>query len=146
MFVGKLLDCFTNTFLADDCWASMDRDPTTNRLVADPKRFPSGMAALADYAHKRKVQLGGYSDIGNATCQNYPATRSFNRTVDYTEVDANTFSEWGIDSLKMDGCNPINNTTEYWKTYPEFSDALNKQSELWIFDFEYLTNVLINRT
>lgn len=33
----------------DDCWSAKERDPVTNRLLPDPKRFPSGMKALADY-------------------------------------------------------------------------------------------------
>lgn len=32
----------------DDCWAAMEREPNGS-LVADPKRFPSGIRALADY-------------------------------------------------------------------------------------------------
>lgn len=32
----------------DDCWASKERD-SKGRLQPDPKRFPSGMKALADY-------------------------------------------------------------------------------------------------
>ena len=33
----------------DDCWMLRDRDPKTQRLVADPSRFPSGIKSLADY-------------------------------------------------------------------------------------------------
>lgn len=32
----------------DDCWAADKRD-ALGRLQADPRRFPSGMKALADY-------------------------------------------------------------------------------------------------
>ena len=35
----------------DDCWSKRTRDPKTNRLVADPEKFPQGMKALADYVH-----------------------------------------------------------------------------------------------
>ena len=35
--------------LHQDCWMSHQRDPTTNKLVADPKRFPHGIKHLADY-------------------------------------------------------------------------------------------------
>eukprot|EP00913_Durusdinium_trenchii_P016368 g15385.t1 len=34
----------------DDCWMTKERD-AQGRQVADPKRFPSGMAALGDYIH-----------------------------------------------------------------------------------------------
>lgn len=33
----------------DDCWSEMERDPTTDRLVADKIRFPNGMKAVGDY-------------------------------------------------------------------------------------------------
>lgn len=33
-------------------------------LVADPKTFPSGIKALADYVHKKGLKLGIYSDAG----------------------------------------------------------------------------------
>lgn len=32
----------------DDCWLEKNRGPN-NELVADRRRFPSGMRALADY-------------------------------------------------------------------------------------------------
>ena len=32
----------------DDCWLAGERD-NNSRLQPDPKRFPSGMKALADY-------------------------------------------------------------------------------------------------
>lgn len=35
--------------IIDDCWMEMERDPESKRLVADRKRFPSGIKALADY-------------------------------------------------------------------------------------------------
>lgn len=35
--------------IIDDCWMEWERDNKTHRLVADQKRFPSGLNALADY-------------------------------------------------------------------------------------------------
>lgn len=35
--------------IIDDCWMEMKRDPITNELVADRKRFPNGIKHLADY-------------------------------------------------------------------------------------------------
>ena len=51
----------------DDCWALPDRD-AKGQQVADPTRFPSGMAALGKYIHDRGLQFGTYSDIGSKTC------------------------------------------------------------------------------
>lgn len=34
------------------------------QLVPDPKTFPSGIKALADYVHGKGLKLGIYSDAG----------------------------------------------------------------------------------
>lgn len=102
------------------------RDATTKRLIPEKHRFPNGIKHLADYAHSKKVQLGIYEDIGKATCAGYPCTFSFNGSVDYTTVDAETFSDWGIGSLKLDGCN---SNHPFKDTYSAYSRALAKQSK-----------------
>ncbi|ESO93810.1 hypothetical protein LOTGIDRAFT_209340 [Lottia gigantea] len=81
----------------DDCWSSKQRD-SKGRLVADPDRFPSGIKALADYVHNKGLKLGIYGDFGTFTCGGYPGSEF------YMELDAQTFADWGIDSLKLDGC------------------------------------------
>ncbi|KAK6172930.1 hypothetical protein SNE40_016490 [Patella caerulea] len=81
----------------DDCWPLVNRD-AKGFLVADPKRFPSGIKALADYVHSKGLKLGIYGDFGTKTCGGYPGSKF------YMEQDANTFASWGIDSLKLDGC------------------------------------------
>lgn len=85
----------------DDCWTSKTggRDPDTHRLIADPDRFPSGIAHLAEYVHARNLTLGIYSDAGIKTCGGYPGSQH------YEELDARTFAEWGVDYIKYDGCN-----------------------------------------
>ena len=102
----------------DGCWQSWERDPDTNLMMADPERFPSGMKALADYVHSKGLKLGIYSDIGTATCGGWSAIDG-----NY-ELDANTFAEWEIDMIKVDGCN-CDPSDYYWK-YPLFGHYLNK--------------------
>ncbi|XP_032086208.1 alpha-N-acetylgalactosaminidase-like [Thamnophis elegans] len=102
----------------DDCWAAGKRD-TRGRLQADPQRFPSGMKALADYVHSKGLKFGIYSDLGNATCAGYPGT-----TLDTVETDANTFAEWGVDMLKLDGC--YSDSSLKAIGYPKMSRALNQ--------------------
>src|SRR5699024_8793781 len=53
-----------NTVNIDDCWEEMARDPATNRLVADKRRFPNGIESLVKYAHSKKVLFGIYEDVG----------------------------------------------------------------------------------
>ena len=49
--------------------------------------------------HDRGLELGIYADYGNYTCQCYPG--SFY----HLKQDADTFAQWDVDYLKMDGCN-----------------------------------------
>lgn len=44
------------------------------------------------------LKFGIYGDYGTATCAGYPGS------INYEIVDANTFAEWGVDYLKLDGC------------------------------------------
>ncbi|NXU70882.1 NAGAB acetylgalactosaminidase, partial [Oreotrochilus melanogaster] len=101
----------------DDCWSAKQRD-AAGRLVSDPERFPSGIKALADYVHARGLKLGIYADLGTFTCGGYPGT-----TLDHIEVDAQTFAEWGVDMLKLDGC--YSSGTEQAEGYPKMARALN---------------------
>ncbi|XP_072723999.1 alpha-N-acetylgalactosaminidase isoform X2 [Ciconia boyciana] len=101
----------------DDCWSAKQRD-AAGRLVADPERFPRGIKALADYVHARGLKLGIYGDLGTLTCGGYPGT-----TLGYVEQDAQTFAEWGVDMLKLDGC--YSSREEQAEGYPEMARALN---------------------
>lgn len=80
----------------DDCW-QVSRDSNGN-IVADPARFPSGIAALADDVHGKGLKLGIYTDIGTATCQGRPGSHG------YEVKDANQYAAWGVDYVKVDWC------------------------------------------
>ncbi|SFI84067.1 alpha-galactosidase [Kaistella treverensis] len=80
----------------DDCWHG-DRD-ANGFIHPDPKRFPSGMKALADYIHSKGLKIGIYSDAGALTCGGRPGSRGFENQ------DAKTYADWGIDYLKYDWC------------------------------------------
>jgi len=81
----------------DDCWHGQ-RD-SLGFIHPDPKRFPSGMKALADYIHSLGLKLGIYSDAGWNTCGGRPGSRG------HEYQDAMTYAKWGIDYLKYDWCN-----------------------------------------
>jgi alpha-galactosidase len=81
----------------DDCWHG-NRD-SLGFIHPDPKRFPSGMKALADYVHSKGLKLGIYSDAGSQTCGGRPGSRGFEFQ------DAMSYAQWGIDYLKYDWCN-----------------------------------------
>jgi hypothetical protein len=112
------LEAGYNQVSIDDCWEQKDpkRDPKTNELAPDPKRFPSGMKALGDYMHSKGVKFGIYSDEGTSTCGGYPGSKG------YENIDAKTFASWGVDYLKLDGCN--NDKEGYVTGYPAMGAAL----------------------
>jgi len=81
----------------DDCWHG-ERD-ADGFIQADPKRFPSGMKALADHVHGQGLKIGIYSDAGKQTCGGKPGSQG------YEYQDAKQYARWGIDYLKYDWCN-----------------------------------------
>ena len=82
----------------DDCWMAPTRDGSGN-LVADPTRFPGGIAPVAGYVHSLGMKLGIYEDAGTTTCAGLPG--SFG----HEAQDAATFASWGVDYVKYDRCN-----------------------------------------
>lgn len=47
----------------DDCWEAAERDASGD-LMADPGRFPSGMAALVEYIHAANFSVQIYTRCG----------------------------------------------------------------------------------
>ncbi|MEW9622785.1 glycoside hydrolase family 27 protein [Rhodanobacter geophilus] len=88
----------------DDCWANWQRDKN-GRLQANPRRFPSGMKALADYIHSRGLKFGVYSSAGTSTCEPLQENRGFPGGLGHEKQDAASFAAWGVDYLKYDNCN-----------------------------------------
>jgi alpha-galactosidase len=83
--------------IIDDCWqASRDANGV---IVADPTRFPGGIAAIADYVHLKGLKLGLYTDAGDKTCQGKPGSKG------HELQDVQTYASWGVDYIKSDWCN-----------------------------------------
>jgi alpha-N-acetylgalactosaminidase len=108
----------------DDCWSAHERD-SSGRLQADPKRFPHGIKYLADEIHKKGLKLGIYGDFGTKTCAGYPGS------LGYLDIDAQTFADWTVDMLKLDGCNV--NISLMKEGYPQMAKALNKTGRPIVF-------------
>src|SRR5215213_3758865 len=98
----------------DDCW-QVGRD-AQGTIVADWKRFPSGMAALAEYIHARGLKFGLYTDVGDRTCQGRPGS------LGHEMQDAATYAGWGVDYVKVDWC--YNEGLDAPTQYRLFRDAL----------------------
>lgn len=116
MVSDKYLDAGYEYIMIDDCWSSKERDKD-GKLQADPQRFPNGIKSLADYVHKKGLKLGIYGDYGTKTCAGYPGS------IDSLELDAQTWAEWEVDYLKLDGCYSDPKTID--KGYKEMRKYLN---------------------
>jgi len=97
MVQSGMRDAGYSYVIVDDCWQA-GRDAGGN-ILPDPRRFPSGMKALADYVHAKGLKFGLYSDAGTKTCGGRPGSRG------YEFQDARQYAAWGVDYLKYDWCN-----------------------------------------
>ena len=80
--------------IIDDCWLDRERS-SEGKLRPDPKRFPSGIKALADYIHSKGLKFGIYEDYGNFTCGGYPGI------LGHLEIDAQTMAEWVRENVRV---------------------------------------------
>jgi alpha-galactosidase len=120
-----MLQAGYNYVLIDDGWQG-GRD-NKNNIIADPKKFPSGIKALADYVHHKGLKLGIYSDASLLTCAGYTASLYFE------EQDAKTFASWDIDYLKYDYCGAPEDTETAKNRYKTMADALKKSGRDIVF-------------
>ncbi|OQV16461.1 Alpha-N-acetylgalactosaminidase [Hypsibius exemplaris] len=117
MASGGFRDAGYEYIILDDCWMNMTRD-SNGFLIADPERFPSGIPFLSDYIHSVGLKFGIYEDIGTKTCGGYPGIEG------YEKQDMQTFADWGVDYVKLDGCYKDPNT--FPQSYPQVGAYMNQ--------------------
>ena len=118
MVESGLCDAGYKYVFIDDLWQG-GRD-NRNNIIPDPKKFPNGIKALADYVHSKGLKLGIYSDAAQLTCGGCTASYGFE------EQDARTFASWGVDYLKYDYCNAPEDSATARLRYKTMADALSK--------------------
>jgi alpha-galactosidase len=127
-----------NTVTLDDCWMQKTRDSAGN-LQFDPQRFPRGIASVADAVHAMGLKFGIYEDAGYKTCGGYAGSgESDGGGDDHFLQDARLFASWGVDYLKLDGCNMYvpkgsSEVDAYRKAYAAESVALKSVGRPIIF-------------
>jgi alpha-galactosidase len=104
-----LRDCGYIYINLDDRWQDPRRPRDADGVLrVDARRFPNGIAALADRVHALGLKFGLYT-IGNVLAcggeegdgpGGIPRTGSLGRET----LDAYTFAQWGVDFLKIDWC------------------------------------------
>ena len=115
----------------DDNWMDTKRDANGD-LTHNPKTFPSGMKAIADYVHKKGLKFGLYGDRGKRTCHHYNSKwQSESGSNGHEEQDAKKLAEWGVDYWKYDNCDSDPNTQE--KDYTAMSKALRNSGRDIVF-------------
>jgi hypothetical protein len=90
------LDKLGYNFITVDCgWPSRDRS-LEGKLQWNETLFPSGGKALGDYIHGLGLDFGLYSGAGYLQC----GSTDLPASLGYEQLDAESFAEWGGDSLK----------------------------------------------
>ena len=92
----------------DEGWLK-GRDSKTGEIVADPKKFPSGMKALGEHIHGLEVPgKGKVMKYGLYTCrgQTQCGTAEYNApgSLGHEKQDAQWMVDAGMDYLKEDSC------------------------------------------
>ncbi|KAL2832510.1 alpha-galactosidase D [Aspergillus cavernicola] len=127
-------------YVTIDCgWSVEDRLPD-GTLTWNETLFPQGLPALGRYLHERGLLFGAYGDSGILLCGSPPNQTG---SLYYEEIDAKTFAEWEVDSLKYDNCYsdaatnyPNVNYSPSTSPHPRFttmSQALQSQSRPILF-------------
>jgi alpha-galactosidase len=97
MAADGLRDAGYRIIWIDGNWAAPTPRNAAGQLVADPARFPDGMAALTRYLHARGFQAGIYTDAGP-----YIEGQCGLGSYGHYRDDVRLFASWGFDALKAD--------------------------------------------
>ncbi len=116
----------------DDNWMDTKRDANGD-VQNNPKTFPSGMKAMADYVHEKGLKFGLYGDRGKRPCHHYNSNwTSESGSYMREEQDARKLAEWGVDYWKYDNCDPAPNSNQQ-EDYTRMSKALLKSGREIVF-------------
>jgi len=122
MVANGLKDAGYKYVVVDGGW----RDTTLTadgKLRPNPKRFPHGMKALADYAHSKGLKFGVHTVPGTNDCGG-DAVGGFG----HEKVQVQQFADWGLDFIKLDKCRYKPGWNEYLlkKTYFKWRKLLDE--------------------
>ncbi|MBN2536064.1 MAG: glycoside hydrolase family 27 protein [Spirochaetales bacterium] len=122
-----LKDCGYEYIVIDDCWSQKESRDSNGDLFPDPRKFPNGMKALADYVHEKGLKIGIYSDAAERTCAGYIGSYGFE------DQDAQLWASWGMDFLKYDYCNAPADQAAAIRRYKRMGEALKKTGREFLY-------------
>ncbi|KAL4918720.1 glycoside hydrolase superfamily [Aspergillus aurantiobrunneus] len=88
-------------YVTVDCGWGVEHRLPNGSLTWNETRFPQGLPALGRYLHDRGLLFGAYANSGILLCGSPPNNTG---SLYYEDIDARTFAEWEVDSLKYDNC------------------------------------------
>ncbi|OAQ40333.1 hypothetical protein A5893_05110 [Pedobacter psychrophilus] len=97
MATQKLNELGYNYIVVDGGWRDSTLGPNGELLVNN--KFPSGMKALANYAHSKGFKFGLHTVPGSHDCGCDPVGGWGNE-----KVQVQQFVDWGLDFVKLDRC------------------------------------------
>lgn len=112
-----------NYIVVDGGWRDNKLDGD-GYLLVHKGRFPSGMKALADYAHAKGFKFGLHTVPGTHDCGG-DKVGSWN----IEEKHVKQFSEWGIDFVKLDQCSFFLNGEK-----PKGPNSFEQRQEGWLLN------------
>eukprot|EP01052_Picozoa_sp_SAG31_P038535 SAG31_NODE_5170_length_2701_cov_3.885473_3_plen_92_part_00 len=84
--------------LLDDCWQAEERDADGH--LQTNENFPSGIKALAEYAHGKGLKLGLYTAMGNGTCaDDNDRGQALGLGCDFTQIPTCSRAKMDIDDF-----------------------------------------------
>lgn len=105
VFTGMKAAGYQYLNIDDGFFGGRDED---GKLLVHPKRFPNGMAKMADYIHSKGLKAGIYSDSGINTCASYWDKDPSGVGVGLYHHDKQDLTlmldDWGYDFIKIDWC------------------------------------------
>jgi len=129
MVTTGLRDAGYTYLVIDGGWKPSARDPD-GTLIPDPKKFPHGMKALADYVHSKGLKFGLHQPAGIHDCPKLsPGSQNFE------DRDAATLASWDVDFIKYDLCDYIFDEGTAPGS-PDFDRFVLRQSDKTIFTTE----------
>jgi alpha-galactosidase len=129
MVSSGLRDAGYTYFVIDGGWKPAAR-ASDGTLIPDPKKFPHGMKAVADYVHSKGLKFGLHQPAGIHDCPRLsPGSQG------YEEQDAAEFIKWGVDFIKYDRCDYVYGKGSTTGS-PDFDRIVVRQGDKEIFSTE----------